>query len=97
MNTTKVLTQRMRLNRQIDFSEDFRKRFVTKEYGNYDKYEKNFVKVNHDRGVDDTGRDKLFKNYNEVIQRTATKEGEEKVKNEEEKFEDMITNESYAN
>ena len=41
MNTTKNIKQRLRLGREIDFSEDFRKRFMTKEYGNYDKYLKN--------------------------------------------------------
>lgn len=39
MNTTKNYTMRQRMNRQVEFSEDFRKRFMTREYGNYDKYD----------------------------------------------------------
>lgn len=43
MNQTKNYATRLRLNRQIDFSDDFRKRFMTREYGNYEKYDKNSV------------------------------------------------------
>ena len=38
MQTTKHLEERMRLEKEIDFTEDFRKRFLTNEYGNYEKY-----------------------------------------------------------
>jgi len=39
MNHTKNFVNRMRLNREIDFTEDFRKRHMTQEYGNYEKYD----------------------------------------------------------
>ena len=39
MNNTKNYVMRARLNRDLDFSEDFRKQYLTKEYGNYEKYE----------------------------------------------------------
>lgn len=39
MAQTKNYTARLRLNREVDFTEDFRKRFMTREYGNYEKYE----------------------------------------------------------
>lgn len=57
MANTKNYVSRMRLNREVRFNEDFRKRFMTKDYGNYEKYEdgKNSVKVETDRGVDDYG------------------------------------------
>ena len=53
MNTTKVLKQRMRMEKEIDFTEDFRKRFVAKEYGNYEKYDKNSIKNNIEKGTND--------------------------------------------
>ena len=31
------------MNREIDFTDDFRKRFMTREYGNYEKYDKNSI------------------------------------------------------
>lgn len=48
MNNTKNYTMRYRLNREIDYSEDFRKKYLTKDYGNYDKYEKNKVETKYD-------------------------------------------------
>ncbi len=51
MTHTKNYTQRLRLNKQIDFTEDFRKRFLTREYGNYEKYDgKNKVTEEVERG-----------------------------------------------
>lgn len=45
MATTKNLVNRTRMQREIDFgSEDFRKKILTQDYGNYEKYEKNAVK-----------------------------------------------------
>lgn len=45
MNNTKNYTTRFRLNREINFTEDFRNKFMTKEYGNYEKYTKNSVET----------------------------------------------------
>jgi len=41
MNATKNFTMRHRLNKDLDFTDDFRKKFITKEYGNYEKYDQN--------------------------------------------------------
>ena len=57
MNTTRNLKNRMRLNRQVDFTDDFRKRFLTNEYGNYEKYGENQIKLNIDKGVEHLGMD----------------------------------------
>jgi hypothetical protein len=43
MTTTKNLVMRTRLEREVKFDDDFRKRFMTKEYGNYEKYDKNAI------------------------------------------------------
>lgn len=63
MNQTKNFATRTRLNREIDFTDDFRKRFMTKDYGNYEKYEKNAISHDLDRGITDNGRDTFWKNY----------------------------------
>lgn len=57
MNQTKNYTTRLRLNRQIEFTEDFRKRFMTREYGNYEKYEegRNRISEEIEKGEDDLG------------------------------------------
>jgi len=43
MSNTKNYTMRQRLNREIDYSDDFRKKFMTNDYGNYKKYEANNI------------------------------------------------------
>jgi hypothetical protein len=43
MNNTKNFVMRHRLNKEISFNDDFRKKYMTNEYGNYEKYEKNSV------------------------------------------------------
>ena len=67
MATTKNLVDRLRLKREMSFSEDFRKRFLTREYGNYEKYDKNSVKEEVEDGATDPGFDTLWKN-NETLQ-----------------------------
>jgi hypothetical protein len=62
----------MRLNRQIDFGEDFRKKFMTRDYGNYDKYEKNSIEEEVDRGETDVGIDNFYKNFREMKNRLNT-------------------------
>jgi len=51
MNATKNFTMRNRLNKELDFSDDFRKKYITKDYGNYDKYTKNSVNTDYDKGI----------------------------------------------
>ena len=54
MNNTKNFVMRHRLNREINFSDDFRKKYMTNEYGNYEKFEKNSVTTKYDNGHDDS-------------------------------------------
>jgi hypothetical protein len=74
MNNTKNYVTRLRLSREIAFGDDFRKRFMTREYGNYEKYEegRNSVKLESDKGENDTGLDMLFKNDLELRGRLNT-------------------------
>ncbi len=72
MTQTQNYTNRMRLNRQIDFGEDFRKKFMTRDYGNYDKYEKNSIEEEVDRGETDVGIDNFYKNFREMKNRLNT-------------------------
>jgi hypothetical protein len=77
MNNTKNFTMRYRLNREIDFSDDFRKKYMTKEYGNYEKYTKNSIETIHDDGKDETVHDKIYENYVNLIKRLPTKEADD--------------------
>ena len=74
MNNTKNYTMRHRLNREINHSEDFRKRFITKEYGNYEKYEKNRVKTEYKDHEMKFDKDHFYDNYLNLIKRLPTKE-----------------------
>ena len=57
MNNTRNLVMRMKLNRDINFTDDFRKQHMIKNYGNYEKYDKNKVKTDYDDGKDAFGDD----------------------------------------
>lgn len=76
MNNTKNFTMRYRLNREIDFTDDFRKKYMTKEYGNYDKYTKNTVETVHDQGKDEASYDKIYENFMNVVKRLPTVEAD---------------------
>ena len=98
MNNTKNYTMRSRLNREIKFSDDFRKRFMTREYGNYDKYEegRNTVELETEKGENDGGGDYFMKNHREMMRRLKTEEGQEIRDQEAEDVQDLLTNENYA-
>lgn len=80
MNNTKNYVMRHRLNREISFNDDFRKKYMTNEYGNYEKYEKNKVSTVYDKGEDENNHDKFFENYMNLVKRLPTKEAEQMAK-----------------
>lgn len=96
MNQTKNFAQRVRLGRDIDFTEDFRKRFMTRDYGNYEKYEKNTITEEVEKGSTDNGLDTFWKNNNEMLKRLKSLESERKKENDNAKMEDLLTNTHYA-
>lgn len=98
MNNTKNYTTRLRLKREVSFESDFRKKYMTREYGNYEKYEteKNNVQQTTERGEDDTGYDRFIKNHREMDLRLKTVEGEEARKEQEQEVENLLTNDQYA-
>ena len=67
MNNTKNYTMRARLNREIQHTEDFRTRFMTKEYGNYEKYERNRIKVDYKENELKHDRDQIYERYMDLI------------------------------
>lgn len=76
MNTTKNLVMRTRMSREINFNEDFRKRFMTRDYGNYEKYDKNSIKEDKDRGEADFGEDMFLKNYHKMMKNLQLPDGD---------------------
>ena len=98
MNTTKNYSTRLRLKREISFESDFRKKYMTREYGNYEKYEseKNTVRQTTERGEDDTGYDRFIKNHREMNLKLKTEEGEEARDEQAQEVENLLTNDQYA-
>ena len=96
MNNTKNFVMRHRLNRDIDFTDDFRKRFMTKEYGNYDKYEKNSISLTEEDGKDEINEDKMYENYMNLLKRLPTKEADEIKQKKKEDIKDMVMDKNYA-
>lgn len=91
MNFTKNYTMRNRLNRDIQFNEDFRKKYLTNEYGNYEKYDKNKVEVVYDEGPSNVNQDKFYENFMYMLKRLPTKEAEKMNETKRETIEDLIT------
>lgn len=76
MNFSKAYKERLRLRRDIDYTEDFRKKYLTREYGNYSKYEKNKVEHEINPGQDETPLEKFVENYNNMMRQMSTDEAE---------------------
>jgi len=81
MLNTKNYVMRTRLNRDLDFTEDFRKQYLTKEYGNYEKYDKNKVEVKYDEGPRNLDKDRLYENYISMLKKLPTKEAADRKEN----------------
>ncbi len=61
------LIEKLRLNKEFKFSEDFKKREVLNEYGNYDKYFENYKVVSEKKpDLDDDGSSKWELKYREL-------------------------------
>ena len=98
MSNTKSYSTRLRLNREVQFTDDFRKRFMTREYGNYEKYEegRNTVSYDTEKGENDLGADNFMKNHRDMMMRLKTEESQETKDQEAEDVKDLLTNENYA-
>ena len=96
MTNTKNYTMRHRLNREIDHSEDFRKRFMTQEYGNYAKYDTNRIKVEYKENEEKEDVDKFYQNYLDMIKKMPTLDSVEMKKRERKNIHDMITDQKSA-
>jgi len=91
MNNTKNMVMRSRLNREINFTPEFRERFLTKEYGNYQQYEKNEIKteVNEENQLT---QDNFYHKYLEMMKRLPTKTAYDQEEERREDIKDLMTN-----
>ena len=60
------------------------------EYGDYEKFDKNKVEWKTDEGQQDMGEDPFLQNYNQMLRRMKTEEGEELRKEDEENFAEAV-------
>jgi hypothetical protein len=96
INQSKNYAMRLRLNRDIEFTDDFRKKYMTREYGNYEKYEKNSIEEENERGENDDGSDRLLRNDREMMMRIKTDDSFIEKNEKKEAFEDLLTNDTYT-
>ena len=99
MNQTKNYKTRIRLQRQVEFTEDFRKRFMTREYGNYEKYEdgKNQVTESVEGGEHDMGYDHFIKKKMQLDHRVKnTIDSEQTLKKEKSTIENLLQSDRIA-
>jgi hypothetical protein len=70
---------------------------MTREYGNYEKYEKTKISEEVDKGINDPGNDEFYKNTQDMLRRLPTEDGDDIRQKDKESFEDTLTNENYQN
>lgn len=87
MKFSKAYKMRLRLRRDVDYSEDFRKKYLTREYGNYSKYELNKVEHEINPGQDETPLEKFVENYHNMMRQMSTHDAENLKKEEDEETE----------
>jgi hypothetical protein len=87
---------RQRLNRDVQFNDDFRRKHLVNEYGNYEKYENNTVKLDYDEGKESTSVDKSYENYINLIKRLPTKEADNMKQDERNTIDDMLTSQEIG-
>ena len=97
MNSTKNLVMRKRLNREISFNDDFRRKYIVNEYGNYEKYQKNSISVEREEGEDfSSSFDKAYGNYLDFVKRLPTVEGEQMREKDREDIRELLTSQEKA-
>lgn len=96
MNFTKNYTMRARLNRELDHTEDFKNKYLTKEYGNYEKYEKNKITTEYDEGPLNVDKDRFYENYMKFIKRLPTKEAQELHNEKREDIKTLLTDQEHS-
>lgn len=94
MATTKNYTMRTRLNRELDYTDDFRKKYMTNDYGNYKKYteDKNKISTEYDAGAFNRKRDKFYENYVKLIKDMPTLEQERTENFKKEDIKEILEN-----
>lgn len=95
MNHTKNYTMRHRLNRELQFTDDFRKKYMVKDYGNYEKYERNTVHTIVDESST-AGYDRMYENYMQLIKRLPTREAKELEDTKKKDIEEHLHREDIA-
>lgn len=95
MNFTKNYKLRMKLNRELEHSEDFRVKYLTNEYGNYEKYEKQKVETKYDEGPNNLDIDRSYELFMNLIKKLPTKEAEMLKEDKKETFEEIIEDTTY--
>jgi len=83
---------RMRLRKDIEYGEDYRKKLISKDYGNYEKYEKNSVKEEREDTQKDQGYDMFMRNAYDMMSRMDIEEQDDIDKEERGAIEDLLTN-----
>ena len=96
MNNTKNYTMRHRLNRDLDYTDDFKKKYLTKEYGNYEKYDLNKVETKYDEGQFAIDQDNFYEKYIKLIKRLPTKEAKEIKDQRREDIDEMLTDQEKS-
>lgn len=67
MKITENLVERMRMNKEFKFTEEFKQKEILNEYGNYDKYFKNYkVTQEKEYGSEDDGENNWEARYQEL-------------------------------
>jgi nucleoside diphosphate kinase len=75
----------------MDFTEDFRKKYLTKDYGHYEKYEMNKVTTVYDEGELENTQDKFYEHYMRMVSRLPTVSAKDDQQKKVEDIKGMLT------
>lgn len=95
MQSSKSYITRLRLHKEVNFTDDFRKKHMTRDYGNYSKYEKNSIAEEVEKGQNDDGMDRFMKNSVEMMKRVNSMDSQHFREKENKTFENLLSDESY--
>lgn len=80
----------------MNYSKEFTDRFLTKEYGNYEKYEQNNIDVEYKEDQLKEDSDMIYQNYLDMIKKLPTAEREEEDRRDRSDIQDLLTSQEHA-
>lgn len=91
LKVSENLIERLRLNKDFRFTDDFKQKEIMNEYGNYDKYFENFSRMTDRKyGSDDDGQSRWEMKYQELNEKFKNKGDVDRTEKNKNNIQDKI-------